>query len=292
MQIGFMVPGFSKCGTTSLCILLGRHPEIFIPKIKEPGYYAQHYERGVEYYTSFYSHPREARLLGEGSTTYSSSQFAAVSCKRIVSDYPDIRFIFMARNPYKRLESSFRELHTNGFRYKVHAEFDIGRALVKANNLLLDTQYWKLISCYRRLVSDEQILVLFLEEFQRNPNRHLRRCFEFLGVDPTLEIKGTSHKFNSKRLQRYDTRTMRVLRKIPFLNKQLASWPKRDERRWGDLLGLRKPFVGPIKWDNKAISLVEEALFDDSRQFLEHYGRSKTLWSWRPRQVDSAKRES
>lgn len=35
-HLDFLVPGISKCGTTSLCALLNQHPHLFIPEEKEP----------------------------------------------------------------------------------------------------------------------------------------------------------------------------------------------------------------------------------------------------------------
>ena len=48
MRVDFIVPGFSKCGTTTLCFLLNQHPDIFLP-LREadffgtPGY-AEHWD--------------------------------------------------------------------------------------------------------------------------------------------------------------------------------------------------------------------------------------------------------
>jgi len=35
MRLDFLIPGFAKCGNTTLCTLLGEHPEIFMPKVKD-----------------------------------------------------------------------------------------------------------------------------------------------------------------------------------------------------------------------------------------------------------------
>ena len=40
IKIDFLVPGFSKCGTTTLCALLAQHPAIYIPELKEPWYFS------------------------------------------------------------------------------------------------------------------------------------------------------------------------------------------------------------------------------------------------------------
>ncbi len=49
MQIDFIVPGFSKCGTTTLCDMLNSHEDVFIPPAKEPGYFAENFDRGWDW---------------------------------------------------------------------------------------------------------------------------------------------------------------------------------------------------------------------------------------------------
>jgi len=40
IRIDFLIPGFSKCGTTTLCALLAQHPSIYMPELKEPWYFS------------------------------------------------------------------------------------------------------------------------------------------------------------------------------------------------------------------------------------------------------------
>ena len=40
VDLKFIVPGFSKCGTTTLCSLINQHTDIFIPEEKEPWYFS------------------------------------------------------------------------------------------------------------------------------------------------------------------------------------------------------------------------------------------------------------
>jgi len=124
-------------------------------------------------------------------------------------------------------------------------------------------------------------LVLFLEEFQQDPKNHLRRCFEFLGVDPDVQIQGTRRRYNSASLKRYDTRLMRHLLEFRWFERRWIKLSAKTERRLGDILRLRKPFVEPIQWDGDAIALAQETLQEDSRQFLEFYGRPHDFWDWK-----------
>ena len=169
VRIDFLVPGFSKCGTTSLCSQLAKHPEVFIPGAKEPCFFAYNFEKGWPWYETFFKDAGAARILGEGSTFYTAAEFEDQVCQRVFKYFPHVRLIFIARNPIARLESSFREHHHSGYKYGISAPYSIGQALQKSPNIIDDTLYWQRISAYRRYASDSQIHVLFLEDFVRNP---------------------------------------------------------------------------------------------------------------------------
>jgi hypothetical protein len=37
----FFIVGHAKCGTTALCEALRRHPQVFMPELREPWYFAR-----------------------------------------------------------------------------------------------------------------------------------------------------------------------------------------------------------------------------------------------------------
>ena len=56
-----------------------RH-EVFIPDNKEPSFFAQCYENGWDWYANLFAEARDGQRTGEGSTFYSSSEFAEIAC--------------------------------------------------------------------------------------------------------------------------------------------------------------------------------------------------------------------
>ncbi|HEV3035153.1 MAG TPA: sulfotransferase, partial [Solirubrobacteraceae bacterium] len=44
----FFIVGHAKCGTTALYEMLRRHPEIFMPELKEPAFFASDVRRRVQ----------------------------------------------------------------------------------------------------------------------------------------------------------------------------------------------------------------------------------------------------
>jgi hypothetical protein len=278
MRIDFFVAGFSKCGTTTLCAILGEHPGIFVPEEKEPNFFAHSFDHGWDWYAKFFAGARQGQRLGEGSTFYSSGEYAEIACRRIVEHFPEARFIFIARNPIKRLESSYRELHHSGATYAVNAPYSIGQALRECPAMIDDTLYWQRLSSYRKYVPDDRILPMLLEDFQRQPAVELARCFKFLGVDPSVRIENLDRRLNPGAAKLYDSRLMRFIRTHGWTTRL---WNRLSEPRRAQLtkaLGLRKPFKGPVQWDAETRAWLIEQIGDDARRFLAHCGKPVDYW--------------
>ena len=68
----FFVIGAAKAGTTSLYALLDQHPDIFMPEVKEPEFFARDdlYDTGagLKAYESTYDAAGHGQLIGEAST--------------------------------------------------------------------------------------------------------------------------------------------------------------------------------------------------------------------------------
>ena len=74
IRIDFPIPGFSKCGTTTLCALLAQHASIYSPELKEPWYFSStDFPRQQAEYIRHFSPALPGQSLGEGSVSYSGS---------------------------------------------------------------------------------------------------------------------------------------------------------------------------------------------------------------------------
>jgi hypothetical protein len=152
-HLKFMVPGFSKCGTTMLCALLDEHPEVHIPEQKELNFFTrENFDDQWADYRNFFKFSGDATCLGEGSVSYSTYHQEKKVSGRLWAEYPNLKLIFVARHPLKRLESSYREFHHSGVRYGLNAEFGLGRAMQQLPMLIEDTRYWSRLSCYFNVI--------------------------------------------------------------------------------------------------------------------------------------------
>lgn len=280
MKIDFLVPGINKCGTTTLCYLLSEHPQVFIPAMKEP----HHFNRVdvIEHrpaYEGLFQGALEGQLLGEGSQMYSTEEFGELVSERLSQENPHMKLIFCVRNPLKRIESSYREFHHSGPHYAVNAPFGIAKAIEGLPALLADSHYWTRLQCFRKHFSDEQILVVFLEDLQKSPEQELRRCYEFLGVDENYHNPSAGAQLNSRDEKLYDTRLLRFLRTNSFTGYKLAKLSVPKQNRLFSRLGLRRPFTKPLEWEATTQQQVVDALREDIQKFLKYSGKPTDFWT-------------
>jgi hypothetical protein len=278
IQIDFLVPGFSKCGTTTLCALLDQHPGLFIPGIKEPWFFsAYHFEERKEEYCQFFAPANEGQLLGEGSVSYSGYKTEKISIERIRENNPDCRFIFIARNPVKRIESSYREMHHSGVKFALNAPYVLSDNFEMFPQMIQDSRYFERIGKYLDAFGEESLIVLFLEDLRDNAQAELGRCFRHLGLDDSFEVDA-GIQLNAGETKLYDTKLLRYFRTRAWSGFRLARYPQEVQDKWLQPLGLRRPFRRPISWDARARSVVEEQVFPDARSFLEKFGKSTDFW--------------
>lgn len=279
MNLHFLVPGFSKCGTTSLCALLNQHPDIFIPDEKEPLFFIHedHLDKLAWYESLFAAAPATARC-GEGSTFYSSVEHERGARDRILRFNPDIKLIFIARDPIARIESSFREFHHSGPHFGIDTPFAIDEAIEALPAIVTDACFWSRLSCYREKVSDDNILLLFLEDKKANPRAVLERCFEFLGVDPLRFAADAQLQLNTGETKLLDSRLARRMRTSRLLRASIARIPLQVQNDVGRRLGLRRPFDEQIQWSDAARRRVVAVLADEVSSLLDYAGKSQDFW--------------
>jgi len=282
ITIDFLVPGFSKCGTTTLCALLAQHPGIYIPELKEPWYFSSSDFPAKEAdYIQHFSPALPGQLLGEGSVNYSGFEKEDISIARIRANNPACRFIFIARNPLRRIESSYREMHHSGVKFGLNAPYSLAENLELFPQMIRDSMFHERISKYVDAFGGESILVLFLEDLNRDPQRELARCFRHLGVDDSYRVR-RELQLNRGSSKYYDTRILRYIRSKPWSGFKLARLNPEQQDRLLQPLGLRRPFRKPVQWDAKALEMVRERVLPDARKFLAAYGKPADFWSFQP----------
>jgi hypothetical protein len=275
----FFVPGFSKCGTTTLFKVLNHHPELFIPAFKEPTYFGNHpNEKKTAWFDSLYSEAGKDQLKGDCSTFYSSILMEANASREMFENNPDAKLIFIARDPIDRIESSFREMHNSGPKFGLNTPFRLEEALVRMPQILGDTSYYARMKTHRDLFGKKKVLVVFFEEMKTDTSAVADRCYEFLGVSPHTFTREMLPHMNRGKEKLYDSRLFRWVRRNPILGTWLSKMSIPEQDAIASKLGLRKPFTKPIRWSKKATSLVKNCLGPDIEIFLTDLGKTRSRW--------------
>jgi len=193
----FIIGGAPRSGTTWLYVLLDRHPDIHMaqPRVPEPKFFLvdELYERGVGYYAqTWFAQTHGAAVVGEKSTNYLESSVAAA---RIREHLPDVKLIFILREPVSRAYSNYLWSKMNGLEQEDFAraldleerrERDLPRALRYARPHAYFSRglYAKLLRPYFAVFPRESILCLRYEDITGAPGDLVARVHQFLGVTP------------------------------------------------------------------------------------------------------------
>lgn len=191
----FLICGTMKGGTTSLYHYLKRHPEIYLPEIKELHYFDEDrkYRKGIEYYLKYFRGASSRhKAIGEVTPGYMYFEWVP---ERIFEQFPDIKLIFILRDPVDRAWSHYWHAVTRGayeylnFEEAIRQEpFRITQGFTERRRYsYLDRgKYIVQLKRFIKYFSKDQMLVLFTENLKKEPLSVLREIFLFLGVDPEL----------------------------------------------------------------------------------------------------------
>jgi hypothetical protein len=176
----FIGIGTIKSGTTWLWQCLREHPELYLPRMKELEYFNSQYERGVEWYKSFFA-DAGARLCGEVSPQYVHDPDAA---RRMAQLSGRLKLISCFRNPVDRAYSHFMmdaRAHAGLSDRDKARMFD---ELVRAG----DSKYVRFgfyaaqISPFVEIFGRQAIHAVFFDDIRDKPHDVLRDICIFLGV--------------------------------------------------------------------------------------------------------------
>jgi hypothetical protein len=209
----FFVVGHHKCGTSALWEMLRRHPQIYMPDVKETWYFSPELRsigkrrrlaaarpETFEQYLSLFDGARPEQRVGENSPAYLMSRTAA---KRIGEVQPDARIIAILREP----ASFLRSFHLQCLRNHVETEKSFAKAIAlesarregkriprhshRPHELLYSdhVRYVEQLQSYHAVFPPERVLVLIYEEFRRDNEATVRKVLDFLEVDDSSPIE-------------------------------------------------------------------------------------------------------
>jgi len=195
----FLIIGGHKCGTTSLYEHLRPHPQVFMPRLKEPSFFTfegqnldayPNIKRNVvtrfEEYAALFADADGKIAVGEASPMYLK---CSASAPRIKGWLPNVRLIAILRNPVDRAYSHFQMEFRNGTVksadfMQAMQEFETLPDGLRYQRYIHDGQYFTLLKPYFDLFGAENILVLLFDKMRSDPTGLMRSVYQFLRVEP------------------------------------------------------------------------------------------------------------
>lgn len=209
--------GAPKCGTTAISAYLSDHPNVFLPYPKEPCYWSFDLNRGgwvlklgcVDDYLRIYEPALTThRVLIDASTSYLQSEKAV---EEILKFSSEAKFIVMLRNPVdvayafhmEQLFNIFEDESSFEKAWDLQSERSVGKNIppqcIEPKNL----QYRQVaalgshLARLKGLVRDDQLHVIFLEDFAKNPRATYLSLLSFLGLKDDgredFAVTGSAH---------------------------------------------------------------------------------------------------
>lgn len=177
-----LVIGSMKCGTTSLHHYLNQHPDISMSDIKEINYFIPelNHERSIEWYKNQFN--SEIKYRGESSQNYSKRHLFSGVPERIRGILPNVKIIYVLRNPIDRFRSHVNEAISLGNRNK---KFDPNKDIIdeiETSNYALTGKYFYQLEPYYKIFEAKNIKVVMLEDIQQTPQIIMNDIFSWLGL--------------------------------------------------------------------------------------------------------------
>lgn len=203
-QVGaayLLVGGTTKAATTSMFFYLAEHPDICPASVKEPRFFLDldypvpsryRYERdGAEAYARFFARCGEGTLRLEATPDYLHSRGTAA---RVAGCLPDVRAVFLLREPISRLVSWYRFAREDG---RIDPDTTFEEYVLEQERLpdpdtepqhlraLSQGRYAEAIQRWIGALGTERVDVEFFEHVREDPAAVVRRICAFAGLDPS-----------------------------------------------------------------------------------------------------------
>src|SRR5215475_14766623 len=177
--------------------------------------------------------PKELLFSGDISPNYSTLSDEVI--REIVGYFPNLKVIFLARDPVERVWSHLSmEVHYHQIESFDPTDINEVNRNLSRRGMLLRSYPSAVVARWKRIVDSERFRVYFFDDLQNNPAELRRSILHFLGADPDKPGSRLSADYN----------TWTRMEKLPLTNKvrsHLARFFKKELKTCAARLG------GPAK---------------------------------------------
>lgn len=188
-----MIVGGHKCGTSSLKEYLSAHPDVVThPQLEFTAFSRKEHSESGEA-------EQLDKLLGAAGDRLALAKHAGMyadpfALDRLRKASPDCKVLLILRDPVARARSAFRMESLKGVKQESFSEV-ISRVIAmereghkdwRANVYLHMGFYGKWLGEILSRFKEDNVKVLFLEEFKEDPESSYRECCQWLGLNPAF----------------------------------------------------------------------------------------------------------
>ncbi|MCA9311955.1 MAG: sulfotransferase [Phycisphaerales bacterium] len=213
----FIIGGAAKCASTSLHAYLDEHPEVAMSRPKQTHFWDTDtlYSRGLEHYATYFAHVTDEKAVGETTPSYMHGRYIA---ERIKAGIPDIRMIFIFRDPVKRAYSNYWHGYRKG---RVVGSFADTLDNPDCRHFWERGRYAKFLEDCFDVFGRERCHLLLTEQLNKQPHETLEKIWRFLEVDPAFRCAIAGERRNTHRIPR-----SMALQRFAYLHLSAAGKPE------------------------------------------------------------------
>jgi hypothetical protein len=276
MLPNLFIIGAMKSASTSLHYYLKAHPEIFMSEPKEIDYFIEerNWEKGQEWYEDHF--PEEKAIRGESSVNYSRCHLFEGVPQRIHAMSPDAKLIYVLRDPIERAVSHYRQRTIQGVE-----ERPIGEALsdLTDNDYIKVGMYHMQLTAFMEYFDQSKLLIVTMEELNKQQQETLQKVFRFLGVDENFHSKEYGEVLNRSVDKRPRNALGKFLDKIPLKQQIRPLMPAGVVRAYSSMTAAKPAADKSSKITPELRQSMAEILKEDVARLREFSGLEFEDWS-------------
>lgn len=200
----FLIVGAAKSGTTTLQDHLMDHPQVFMPS-KEVQFFSKDttYAKGLDWYATHFDGVQGQPAIGEKSPAYC---YVPEAAERIRESIPDVRLLWIFRDPVSRAYSNYWHLVLRGLEYLPFEEA-LKREAERINEDLAfgyqkRSMYAEQVRRFLDFFPREKMLFCLFEDMKEDPAGSIQKAYEFLSIDTDVVTRPQPKSSNVARLPR------------------------------------------------------------------------------------------
>ncbi len=216
----FVVVGAAKAATTWIANQLRSRDDVFIPG-PEPHYFSSEFDRGEEWYRSWFVDARPDQTISEKSADYLAHEQAPERMARLL---PDARIVIQLRNPVDRAYSDYCMYFRRGT-----VDGDIARFLGSPDHafprFLVDGLYHRHIQRFLDWFPEDRIKIIFYDDIRSRPLEVVREVTQFLNLPDQGDRLALAERANVKDAPMLPLPVRKAFAPVKALVKPLRSKP-------------------------------------------------------------------